>query len=96
MKDLNYNSLTDIDDVAGINDKDDKACLDELAKVVKKYGLEGKFGINLLHSHFEMAEDEILVEDAVSEKDDYYIKPYKKSELIDRGLKIEPSVIKFN
>ena len=34
----------------------------EIKGVLKKYGLETKYGLTLLHKHFDLAEDEILIE----------------------------------
>lgn len=40
----------------------DKVCFEEIIKVLKKYNLIDKFGIGLLHDHFPIKEDEILLE----------------------------------
>ena len=58
---LQWSKLPDIDEVEPFNE-DDEACLLELKAVLEKHGRLSKFGLTLLHSHFPMAEDEILVE----------------------------------
>jgi hypothetical protein len=35
---------------------------DEIHGVLKKYGVERKYGLALLHRHFDLAEDEVLLE----------------------------------
>jgi hypothetical protein len=37
-------------------------CLNELQSVIEKYDLTRKFGVALLHKHFEIGEDEVLLE----------------------------------
>ena len=58
---IQYRELNDIDHIQGF-DADDTACLDEIAAVLQKHGKSNRFGIALLHKHFELAEDEILLE----------------------------------
>ncbi|MBL7821435.1 MAG: hypothetical protein JNL65_12535 [Saprospiraceae bacterium] len=56
-----HNELSNIQEVALIT-KDDADCLAELKEIILKYGKENKFGISLLHKHFDLLEDEMLVE----------------------------------
>ena len=56
-----HNELSDIQEVALIT-KDDSYCLSELKEIILKYGKENKFGISLLHTHFDLLENEMLVE----------------------------------
>jgi hypothetical protein len=58
---LQYSQLTDIDDISPIN-SDDLKCLDEVRSVIMKHKRLDRFGVSLLHKHFEVATDEILVE----------------------------------
>lgn len=53
--------LPDIDDVPPLSETD-RPCFDELRAVLAKHGMLQRFGIALLHEHFEVADDEILVE----------------------------------
>jgi hypothetical protein len=69
----------DIDDVQPLNDRD-LTCLAAVRDVLEEYGLRERFGIALLHKHFDMAEDEILVEYACKEDRVLTIKPVKKDE----------------
>src|SRR5215471_10415730 len=45
----------------------DRACFDELREVLERHGALQRFGITLLHQHFEMAPDEVLVESVDTE-----------------------------
>lgn len=53
--------LPDIDDVEPYGPSDD-ACFEELRAVLERYGALNRFGITLLHQHFDIADDEVLVE----------------------------------
>ncbi|MBK6545758.1 MAG: hypothetical protein IPG12_10875 [Saprospiraceae bacterium] len=56
-----HNELCDIQEVALITE-DDSNCLAELKEIIVKHGKENKFGISLLHKHFDLLENEMLVE----------------------------------
>lgn len=61
MLSLAYRDLSDIDSVQPLGE-DDHACLLEIREVLERHGRLGRFGITLLHSHFPISEDEVLVE----------------------------------
>ncbi len=61
-----WNHLPEIHDVTPIGDQD-RACLEAIRDVLAQHGCLDRFGLSLLHKHFEMAADEILVEE-VDEK----------------------------
>ena len=54
-------ALADVDSVRQISD-DDAACLREIRDVLARHGALDRFGVSLLHSHFGMAPDEMLME----------------------------------
>ncbi len=56
-----WNHLPNIHDVPPLNDRD-RACLDAVRDVLASFGCLDRFGVNLLHRHFEMANDELLIE----------------------------------
>lgn len=56
-----WNHLADIHDVKPFSDQD-HACLNAVRDVLAQFGCLDRFGVSLLHKHFEMADDEILVE----------------------------------
>jgi hypothetical protein len=43
-------------------DAADMGVLAEIQDVLKRHNALGRFGVNLLHQHFDMAKDEIMVE----------------------------------
>jgi hypothetical protein len=55
------NSLRDIHEVSSRSPAED-GCFAELKEVLRRHGLEKKYGITLLHKHFDLRDDEILVE----------------------------------
>lgn len=42
----------------------ERTCLDDVRDVLARHGCLDRFGVTMLHKHFEMADDEILVEQA--------------------------------
>ena len=67
-------NLRDIHDVRPLND-DDFDCLTAVRDVLKQYGMQERFGVALLHKHFDMSPDEILLEE---------------TDVINRVLRIQP------
>ncbi len=41
---------------------DDNACIEEIVEVLKKYKRLDKFGLTLLHQHFDLDDNEVLAE----------------------------------
>lgn len=58
---VQWSKLPNIDVVVPLGE-DDQRCLDELRAVLDKHGKLSRFGIALLHRHFEIAKNEILLE----------------------------------
>jgi hypothetical protein len=56
-----WNHFLNIADTPRLGDND-RACLDAVRDVLARFGCLNRFGVNLLHKHFEMEADEILVE----------------------------------
>lgn len=56
-----FADVSDFEDVAPRN-ADDQACLDEIRAVLEKHGRLDRFGVCLLHKHFDLKEGEILKE----------------------------------
>lgn len=61
MQAVQMNSFPHINEVHGLCSADDE-CMAEVQAVLSKHGKTGKFGLTLLHKHFELRENEILVE----------------------------------
>lgn len=62
-----HNSLPHIDHVRALHD-DDMECLEELRSVLEKHDRLDRFGIALLHKHFDLQSNEILVEETDEEQ----------------------------
>jgi hypothetical protein len=73
-------SLRHISEVEPLSDQD-RPLFNDLIAVLKKYDALDRFGITLLHKHFEMAEDEVLLETTDLRTRIQTIEPVKKSEL---------------
>lgn len=56
-----WNDLDRVHDVAPLDDGD-QAVLLELHAVLRRHGAQKRFGVTLLHSHFDLDEGEVLVE----------------------------------
>ncbi len=76
---IQWSDLKDIDDIEPINDGDTD-CLVEIRDVLKKYGKLERFGVALLHSHFDLATDEIMLESIDEGNRTLIIQPIKQSE----------------
>src|SRR5688500_17207286 len=72
--------LPNIDEVEPYSDKD-KSCFEDLQAVLKKHHALSRFGITLLHEHFDVSDDELLVESCDIKNRTLVIQPVKKSAL---------------
>jgi|SRR6218665_141637 len=64
---LVWSTLRDESDVKPVNDHD-YAVLEEIRQVLEKHKAIDRFGVNLLHRHYEIQENEIMVEETDVEK----------------------------
>ena len=80
---LQWSNVEDIDDVEPLNERD-ADCLAEIREVLRKHNMMDRFGVALLHSHFEVANDEILLETTSKEERTLITKPVK-AEDYDEG-----------
>jgi len=75
-----YHGLRDIDDTPGPS-QEERSQLERLAAFMKREGMTARFGITLLHKHFEVEDDEMLVESCDPENRTLTIQSMKKEEL---------------
>lgn len=61
MHTIGHTAVADIDDIEPFS-ASDEACLGEIRSVLAKHGALDRFGVTLLHGHFHLNDDEILVE----------------------------------
>lgn len=81
-----FAALPDIDDVEARSESDD-ACFAEIREVLERHGAVGRFGVTLLHQHFDLAEDELLVEQVDVDTRTLTIRPVPAAEVSDRRVK---------
>ena len=62
-------------------DTTDAACLADVRAVLARHGKDERFGVNLLHRHFAIGEDERLVEVIDEESRTLTARPMKADEL---------------
>jgi hypothetical protein len=92
---MQWNTLNHIADVRPIDDSD-SLCLEEIRLVLQKHGSLERFGVSLLHSHFSLSDDEILLETTDMEKREHYVRPVKKSFLAENDITAQTTVIGFD
>lgn len=68
--------LPDITEVTPVGTQD-QACIAEVRAVLERHGALQRFGLTLLHQHFEMNENEILVESVDTQSRVLTIRPTK-------------------
>ena len=95
VESMQWNSLRHIADVRPIDDSDG-ACLNDIRRVLIKHGQVERFGVTLLHSHFDVAGDEILLETTDLEKREHYVRPVKKSFLAANDISAQTTVVGFD
>ncbi len=78
------NRLTAIDQVERRLDRE-AALFGEIREVLKRHGVERKYGLALLHKHFDLAEGEVLVEYADAESRTLITKPAPRSAISAGG-----------
>jgi hypothetical protein len=78
------NRLTGIDQVERRLDSEVRL-FREVRDLLRRYGVERKYGLALLHKHFDLADDEVLVEYADIENRTLITKPAPRSEASARN-----------
>ena len=73
------------------NDPQDIQCFNEIRVVLEKFGYQDRFGLCLLHKHFDVYADECLVERCNISTRTLEVTPTKKDELHVEGTLIETS-----
>jgi hypothetical protein len=61
LESIQWSSLPDIDRVEPVSDRDAEILAD-LKAVLERHGATERFGVCLLHRHFDLADDECLME----------------------------------
>jgi hypothetical protein len=77
---MQFARLPDIRDVSPISEED-SVLMEEISATLRRHGALDRFGVTLLHSHFPVADDEILVESCDVVGRTLTIQPVAKAEL---------------
>lgn len=78
MTPLQWADLKKLGDVEPLNDAD-LECMAEVREVLKKHGKRDRFGLALLHKHFDMNEGEVLLENTDKGARELNIKPIQRA-----------------
>jgi len=70
----------DLHEVSPINGSD-YACLAEIRDVLRKHRKQDRFGVALLHKHFDLDKDEVLMESSDPRSRVLTIKPTRRAEI---------------
>ncbi len=92
---MQWSKLDHIADVRPIDDSD-AACLEDIRQVLMKHGALSRFGVSLLHSHFGLADDEIMMETTDLDQRQHLVRPVKRSWLEEEGVTAQTTVIGFD
>lgn len=92
---MQWSDLNHIADVRPIDDGD-AACLEDIRKVLAKHGCLERFGLALLHNHFELSDDEILLETTDVDTREQYLRPVKKEWMDANGVTAQTTVVVFD
>ncbi|WP_343633426.1 hypothetical protein [Roseateles sp.] len=78
---MQWSEVPDITDINPQLDAADAACLAGLREVLLAHGKLDRFGVNLLHKHFELSDDEFLIETIDVERRVLTVKPVTRAAL---------------
>lgn len=95
VRPMQWSKLDHIADVRPIDDSD-AACLEEIRLVLQKHECLSRFGVSLLHSHFELNEDEMMLETTDLDRREHLVRPVKRSTLEEDGVNVQTTVIHFD
>lgn len=84
LETVQWSSLLDVDEVDPVG-SDDHKVLKEIQKILKNNGALNRFGICLLHRHFDVNEGEIAVEYTDTENRISTVKVEPVKEIIDKS-----------
>lgn len=93
MNPTNWNDDPNINEVEALN-RADEACLDEIRDVLKKHNKTSRFGVTLLHSHFRLAKDEVLLEHISESERTLMSRPVRLTEMASKDYR--PTVWRFD
>ena len=92
---VQWSTLDHIHDVKPINDGDE-ACLTEIRHVLTKYGNLKRFGVALLHNHFDLKDDEVMMETTDLEERTHVVRPMTQAEIDENNIEVQSTIITFD
>jgi isocitrate dehydrogenase kinase/phosphatase len=95
LESMQWADLDHIADVRPIDDQD-ADCLEEVRLVLQKHDALERFGIALLHSHFDLAEDEMMLETTDAERREHTVRPVRRSYPDDNGFTAQTTIVRFD
>lgn len=95
LQPIQWSSLDHIDEVRKIDDTD-APCLEEIRAVLEKYNCLERFGVSLLHSHFQLADDEMMLETTNVANREHWVRPVKKADIEKDGLTTQATILRFD
>jgi len=91
---ISWNDLPNIDDTPHL-DAEDEYCMEEIKAVLLKYGKASRLGVAVLHNHFDLESDEVLVEHCDVSKRTLVSKPVKIEDMLTKK-NYRPTIIRFD
>lgn len=95
MTSLLWRKINHIDNVKPIDDED-LPCLNEIFDVLKKHNCADRFGVALLHKHFDLQVGEILLETTDVDGREQWIRPVKESYLKVNGIEAQTTLVSYS
>jgi hypothetical protein len=92
---MQWADLEHIADVRPI-DEGDAACLEAVRDVLAEHGALDRFGVALLHSHFDLAEDEMMLETTDAVQREHRVRPVKRSYPEQHGFTAQTTIVSFD
>jgi hypothetical protein len=92
---IQWSGLLNSDDVRPI-DVSDAACLSDIRDVLDKHGCLDRFGVSLLHRHFPVDDDEIMLETTDIAKREHWVRPVRRASLQDAGVEAQTTMVCFD
>ncbi len=77
---MQWAAIPDISETKPLS-QNDKDCLREVRDVLSRFGCLDRFGVSLIHKHFDIDADEILVETIDAESRTLTVQPVKRAVL---------------
>lgn len=81
---MQWSQLPDISDMAPLS-KSERECLREIRDLLKRHGKLDRLAVHVMHRHFDLADDEVLLECSDLETRTLTIRPVKRA-LLDLAM----------